>query len=386
MENIDRFLQIHAGSFFLFGPRGTGKSTWLRPLLDTAIWIDLLDPQTLRLFQARPERLQERIAAQPLLTDVVIDEVQKVPALLDVVHQLVEGDRPLRFILTGSSARKLRRGAANLLAGRLTEQHMHPFMAAELGEAFDLQRSLQVGLVPLVWSALEPENTLRAYASLYLHEEVQAEALTRQVGAFARFLEAISLSHGGLLNLSEVARECQVGRKTVENYLIILEDLLLCFRVPVFTRRAKRILVAHDKFFYFDAGVYRSIRPKGPLDQPESIEGMALEGLVAQHLRAWASYRKIPAELFYWRTKSGSEVDFVLYGADVFVAIEVKRSRTVHSSDLRALKAFKEDYPEAIVYLLYMGQEALKIGDVLCLPCETFLKTLHPSHAIGDGL
>lgn len=172
----------------------------------------MLDPQTLRLFQARPERLQERIAAQPLLTDVVIDEAQKVPALLDVVHHFVEGDRPLRFILTGSSTRKLRRGAANLLAGRLTEQHMHPFMAAELGEGFDLQRSLEVGLVPLVWSALEPENTLRAYASLYLHEEVQAEALARQVGAFARFLEAISLSHGGLLNLSEVARECQVGR------------------------------------------------------------------------------------------------------------------------------------------------------------------------------
>ena len=378
METTGRFLQAHAGSFFLFGPRGTGKSTWLRALQGQALWIDMLDPETLRLFQAKPERLQERIAAQPLVTDVVIDEVQKVPAILDAVHKLVEGDRPLRFILTGSSARKLRRGAANLLAGRLTELRMHPFMAAELGAAFDLQRALEVGLVPLVWSAPEPQNTLRAYASLYLQQEVQAEALVRNVGAFARFLEAISFSHGSLLNLAEVARECQVGRKTVEGYLEILEDLLLSFRLPVFTRRAKRHLVTHDKFFYFDAGVYRSIRPKGPLDSPEEIEGMALEGLIAQHLRAWASYRNVPAELSYWRTKSGSEVDFVVYGEDVFIAIEVKRSRSVHHTDLRALKAFKEDYPEAQVCLLYMGQEEIKMGDVLCLPCDTFLKTLHP--------
>lgn len=382
METTGRFLQAHAGSFFLFGPRGTGKSTWLRSLRDQAVWIDLLDPETLRLFQARPERLQERIAAQPLATDIVIDEVQKVPALLDVVHKLVEGERRLRFVLTGSSARKLRRGAANLLAGRLTELHMHPFMASELADAFDLRRALQVGLVPLIWSAAEPENTLRAYASLYLHEEVQAEALVRNVGAFARFLEAISFSHGSLLNLSEVARECQTGRKTVEAYLEILEDLLLSFRVPVFTRRAKRHLVAHDKFFYFDAGVYRSIRPKGPLDRPEEIEGMALEGLIAQHLRAWASYRRVPAELCYWRTKSGSEVDFVLYGADVFVAIEVKRSRNVQHTDLRALKAFKQDYPEASTCLLYMGQEEIRIGDVLCLPCDTFLRKLDPSKPI----
>ena len=382
METAGRFLQAHPGSFFLFGPRGTGKSTWLRALRDQAIWIDMLDPETLRLFQARPERLMERVAAQPSVTDVVIDEVQKVPALLDVVHKLIEGERPLRFILTGSSARKLRRGAANLLAGRLTELQMHPFMAAELGDAFDLQRALEVGLVPLVWSAAVPENTLRAYASLYLQEEVQAEALVRNVGAFARFLEAISFSHGSLLNLSEVARECQVGRKTVEGYLEILEDLLLSFRVPVFTRRAKRHLVAHDKFFYFDAGVYRSIRPKGPLDSPEEIEGMALEGLIAQHLRAWASYRSIPVQLYYWRTKSGSEVDFVMYGADVFVAIEVKRSRHVHPTDLRALKAFQEDYPEATVCLLYMGQEEIKINDVLCLPCDSFLKRLHPKNPI----
>jgi len=382
MESSGRFIHANAGSFFLFGPRGTGKSTWLRSLKESAVWVDLLDPQSQRLFQARPERLLERIAAQPQAVDVVIDEVQKVPALLDVVHQLVEGDRPLRFVLTGSSARKLRRGAANLLAGRLTELHMHPFMAAELGAAFNIQRSLEIGLVPLIWSSVEPEQTLRAYASLYLREEVQAEALVRDVGSFARFLEAISFSHGALLNLAEVARECQVGRKTVQGYLEILEDLLLSFRLPVFTKRAQRHLVTHDKFYFFDVGVYRSIRPRGPLDRSEEIEGMALEGLVAQHLRAWASYKTVPADLYYWRTKSGSEVDFILYGQDVFVALEVKRARQVHGTDLRTLKAFKEDYPEATVYLLYMGQDRLVMSGVKCLPCEAFLSNLHPDRSI----
>ena len=381
MESSGRFLRQRTGSFFLFGPRGTGKSTWLQGLRDSAVWIDLLDPQAQRLFQARPERLAERIAAQPGATDVVIDEVQRVPALLDVVHQMVEGERRLRFILTGSSARKIRRGAANLLAGRLTECQMHPFMAAELGEQFSLTRALDVGLVPLVWTAPEPALTLRAYASLYLREEVQAEALVRDVGAFSRFLEAISFSQASLLNLAEVARECQVGRKTVEGYLEILEDLLLAFRVPVFTRRAKRHLVAHDKFFFFDAGVYRSIRPVGPLDSREEIDGAALEGLVAQHLRAWSSYRDEPAGLYYWRTKSGSEVDFVVYGADVFAAVEVKRARQVHHTDLRALRAFREDYPQATVSLLYLGQERLEIDGIVCMPCEDFLKQLHPQAA-----
>ena len=381
MESLGRFFHIPSSSFFLFGPRGTGKSTWLRNALPDALWIDLLDPETLRLCQARPERLRELIAGRPEAVDVVIDEVQKAPALLDVVHSLAEGDRRLRFALTGSSARKLRRGAANLLAGRLVETGMHPFMAAELGNAFDLRRALDIGMVPLVWGAAEPGRTLRAYASLYLREEVQAEALVRDVGAFARFLEAISFSHGGLLNLAGVARECQVGRKTVEGYLDILEDLLLSFRVPVFTRRAQRHLVAHDKFYYFDCGVYRSLRPAGPLDRPEEIEGMALEGLVAQHLRAWADYRETPAELYYWRTKSGSEVDFVLYGPDLFAAVEVKRAARVESGDLRALRAFREDYPEASVCLLYMGKDRLSIGGIPCIPCEEFLRGLHPDRA-----
>lgn len=371
------------GGFFLFGPRGTGKSTWLRERHAGGVWVDLLDPVAQREFLARPERLRELVAGSPQAGEVVIDEVQKVPALLDVVHELIERERRLRFVLTGSSARKLRRGAWNLLAGRLAEVHLHPFMAAELGERFVLTDALRTGLVPLVRAAPEPDRTARAYASLYLREEVQAEALVRDVGAFARFLEAISFSHGSVLNLAAVARECQVGRKTVEGYLAILEDLLLCFRVPVFSRRAQRHLVAHDKFYYFDTGVFRALRPSGPLDRPEEIEGMALEGLVAQHLRAWASYREDGSALYYWRTKSGSEVDFVLYGGESFVAIEVKRARSVHSTDLRALRAFREDYPEAHVLLLYMGEQRLEIDGIACLPCEPFLRALDPARPLG---
>lgn len=385
MESIGRNLRAPAASFFLFGPRGTGKSTWLRSERQEAIWLDLLDPEVHRQYLARPERLRELIAGHPQRTDVVIDEIQKVPALLDVVHALVESDSRLRFVLTGSSARKLRRGAANLLAGRLVEARMHPFMAAELGTRFDLQRALQFGLVPLVWNAPDPMATLRAYASLYLREEVQAEALVRDIGAFARFLEAISFSQGALLNLAEVARECHVGRKTVEGYLGVLEDLLLSFRLPVFARRAKRLLVAHEKFYFFDVGVYRSLRPTGPLDRAEEIAGMALEGLVAQHLRAWIDYRAAGETLSYWRTKAGTEVDFVVYGQDVFWAIEVKHAARVSHKDVRSLRAFREDYPEARACLLYMGQERLAIEGVLCLPCAEFLADLHPARSELPG-
>ncbi|CAK6699432.1 DUF4143 domain-containing protein [Synechococcus sp. CBW1107] len=228
----------------------------------------------------------------------------------------------------------------------------------------------------------EPGETLRSYASLYLREEVQAEAMVRDVGAFARFLEAISFSHGSLLNLSEVARECQVSRKTVEGYLGILEDLLLAFRVPVFSRRAKRQLVAHEKFFFFDAGVFRSLRPAGPLDGAEEIEGLALEELVAQHLRAWLAYRREGDRLFFWRTRAGREVDFVIYGPRTFVALEVKRSRQVGACDLHGLRAFQADYPEASVALLYLGAEVLRIDGILCLPCDSFLRRLTPNQSL----
>jgi len=383
MELRRRFFHPPATSYLLFGPRGTGKSTYLRSFYPEALWLDLLNPETYRTYLTKPERLVELVNGNPGKSVVVIDEIQKVPEILDVVHQLIEQRKDLHFILTGSSARKLRRGAANLLAGRLLATSLHPFMAGELGEDFDFDAALRYGLTPLIVESSNAQARLSAYLTLYLKEEVQAEGLVRNTGNFSRFLEAMSFSHGCVLTISEVARECEVGRKTVEGYLDILEDLLLAFRVPVFSKRAKRNLIKHEKFYYFDTGVFRSIRPKGPLDRIEEIEGVALEGLIAQHLRAWCAYQQKPHELYYWRTKSGNEVDFIIYGEETFMALEVKRASKINNNDLKSLKSFREDYPEAELGLLYLGEEKLEISGIACIPCSHFLKQLYPNKTIS---
>lgn len=378
MTTTARFFRDPGGHYFLFGPRGTGKTTWLHSAYPDALWLDLLAPEVHRSYAARPELLQDLVLGNPQPRVVVIDEIQKAPDLLDAVHLLIERKTGHRFVLTGSSARKLRRAGVNLLAGRALLRAMHPFMAAELGERFDLTRALSLGLVPLVWADERPAEVLKAYVGIYLREEVQAEALVRSVGSFARFLEALSFSHASALNLAEVARECEVSRTTVADYLQIVEDLLLGFRLPVFTRRARRRLAAHPKFYWFDAGVFASLRPTGPLDRPEEVAGAALEGLVAQHLRAWIDYSGVDLALSFWRTKGGHEVDFVLYGGTGFWAIEVKNTSRVRPQDLRALRAFRDDYPEATVRLLYRGKDRLEIDGILCLPVEDFLIRLVP--------
>lgn len=382
MELATRFLGIPAGSCLLLGPRGTGKSTWLTHMLPDALRIDLLKPDVYRELAARPERLSALAEATPPGSTVIVDEVQRVPELLNVVHGLIESPARRRFVLTGSSARKLRRGGVDLLAGRATLRTMHPFMAGEW-PGFDLDSALRLGLVPLVRAAADPEDTLRAYATLYLEREVQAEGWARNVGAFARFLEAISFSHAHVLNLANVARECQVERKTAAGYLGVLEDLLLSFRLPVFTTRAARATVAHPKFYLFDTGIFRALRPSGPLDRDAGfVEGDALEGLVAQHLRAWLAYSAHKAELYYWGTPGNLEVDFIVYGEAGFWAIEVKNTGRVRPEDLRALRAFRRDYPEAATYLLYRGADRLVIDGIRCLPVEQFLRALHPGHAL----
>ena len=373
-----RFLTPPTDSFFLFGPRGTGKTTWARQQLPDALVINLLEPETAREMASKPERLRELVLGNPDRRDIVIDEVQRVPDLLHVVHALIESEHTARFVLTGSSARKLRRGGVNLLGGRAAVRTMHPFMAAEL-PGFDLHRALNFGMVPLITSSRSPRDTLAAYASLYLEQEVKAEGLVRQVGSFARFLEVVSFSHGGVLTLTNVARDASVNRKTVEGFVDVLEDLLVSFKVPVFTKRARRATAVHPKFYFFDAGVFRSLRPGGPLDQPSEIDGAALEGLVAQQLRAWIAYTPDDHELFYWRTRSGVEVDFVVYGTKHFAAIEVKNSDRVRPADLRGLRAFREDYPECKPMLLYRGTDKLDLDGIRCWPVEQFLRELQPS-------
>jgi predicted AAA+ superfamily ATPase len=379
---IARLIHCPETSFFLFGPRGTGKSTWLNMVMPNALLIDLLSQEEYHHYLTKPDRLETLVKGNLDVQTVIIDEIQKIPELLSVVHRLIEKYPDKRFVLTGSSARKLKRAGVDLLAGRAIFNSCHPFIAAELGDAFCLEHALKVGLVPLVREASDPEAVLRSYIALYLREEVQTEGLVRNIGSFARFLEAISFSHGSMLNVSEVARECEVSRKTVEGYVEILNDLLISFHLPVFEKRAKRQLVKHAKFFFFDAGVYRSVRPKGPLDRASEIDGLALEGLVLQHLRAWNEYGDNSNKLFFWRTKSGSEIDFVVYGQNEFSAIEVKNTAKVASKDLRALNAFAADYPEAQCILLYRGARRELINNVWCLPCEDFLKELRPGQRL----
>jgi predicted AAA+ superfamily ATPase len=382
MDILGRFFRHVKQSFFLFGPRGTGKSTWVHRHLPESFVIDLLAPDVYRSYSGRPERLRDILEARADTQIIVIDEIQKAPQLLDVVHYLMEKHRDWQFILTGSSARKLKRAGVDLLAGRALIKTMHPFMAAELGDKFSMQDALIAGMVPLIVNAADPTEALKAYATLYIREEVQMEGLVRNIGNFSRFLEAASFSQGSVLNMIEVARDCQIGRKAAESYFSILEDLLLAYRLPVFTKRAKRHLSSHPKFYFFDAGVFRSIRPTGPLDTPQEIDGAALEGLVAQHLRAWIAYSGNAANLYFWRTKSGNEVDFVVYGENVFCAIEVKNTANLRSRSVNSLAAFKEDYPEAEVCLLYRGKERIYHKKVLCLPCEEFLMNLVPGKMI----
>ena len=379
MTLIPRYFKESGKSYFLFGPRGTGKSTWLRKIHPDAAWIELLDSATYRSFLAYPERLEEYVELYRSKGVVIIDEIQRVPQLLSMVHKLMEKMPEMRFILTGSSARKIKQAGVDLLGGRAIIKTMHPFMAVELGNNFLIEKSLESGLIPLVWSSEHPAETAQGYIGLYLDQEIRAEGLIRRLDNFTRFLETLSFSHGQLLSISEISRECQVKRTTVDGYIEILEDLLIAKRVPVFSRRAKRALVAHTKFYFFDCGVYRSLRPRGPLDRPENLLGQALEGLVYQHLQAWIDYSGLDMRLFFWRTKAGSEVDFIVYGSDCFWAIEVKNSSTIRHSDLSPLRTFNEDYPESIPIFLYRGKEVTKQNGVLCLPVEIFLKKLDPT-------
>lgn len=376
MAYIPRFIHPPKESYFLLGPRGTGKSTWLLHSYPKGVRLDLLDRETERKFLARPERLIDFVGHLKRTDVCIIDEIQRVPELIPVIHSLIEQKRGIQFILTGSSARKLRRSVGDLLGGRALLRHMPPFLASELKEKFSMQRALLYGLLPMIWDSENPEEKVRAYVSVYLKEEVQAEGLVRQIGDFARFMEIATFSHGGLWVSTEIAREAQVKRQTVDNYLQILEDLLLAFTIPVFTRRAKRALVSRSKFYYFDVGIFRELRPRGPMDKEAEFEGPALEGLVAQHLRTWVLSQKETHKLYFWRTQSKLEIDFIVYGPKGFWAIEVKRNGDVSKNDVKALTIFQKEYPEATCILLYGGKMKQTIHGILCLPIEEFLREL----------
>jgi len=380
MKNIkiyNRLLDIDESgdsSLFLFGPRGTGKTLWLRGRFPDALWFDLLDTDVYTDFIARPSRLAERIPAG-FEGPIIIDEVQKIPELLNEVHRLIELHR-YQFILTGSSSRSLKRKGVNLLGGRALNYTMHPLTCLELGEDFSLETALQFGTLPSVYQFSNPAHYLETYISSYLREEVLQEGLARNLGQFARFLEIASFSQGSLLNYSEVARDAGIDRKVAGHYFEILEDLLIACYLPVFTKRAKRRLVSHSKFYLFDPGVYRILRPKGPLDVPEEMEGACLETLFLLHLRAFNDYFRLGYQLYFWRTGNQTEVDFVAYGEKGLLAFEIKRGRSINRFDLTGLRAFSSDYPMAKCYLLYGGDHEEFHDGIHVLPFESGLKQL----------
>jgi len=358
-------------SVFLFGPRGTGKTSWVKAHLTDILYFDLLNNKTFNELLADPSSLVKRIPKN-FKNWIVIDEIQRIPTLLNEVHRLIASYH-YRFILTGSSVRALRKKGVNLLAGRAFQYNMHPLTCNELEADFSLSTALKYGLLPFVYSDNDAQYYLETYVTTYLREEVQQEGLTRNIGEFSRFLKVASFSQGETINYSEIAREAAIERRVVAGYFDILNDLLLSHTLNVFTKRSKRRLVAHSKFYYFDVGVYRTIRPKGPLDIVDEIDGAALETLFLQHLLAINDYYRLGYEFYFWRTSNQTEVDFIAYGEKGLYAFEVKRKRTISSKDLTGLKAFKRDYQIANLYYIYGGDHEEFHDDIKVIPIETAL-------------
>ena len=358
----------------MFGPRGTGKTTWVKSAFPDAIYLDLLEAEIFNDLLADPGRIEKFIPLD-FKSWIIIDEIQRIPELLNEVHRLIEKYK-YKFVLTGSSARSLKRKGPNLLAGRALTYSMHQLTAVELSEDFDLSRSLAYGQLPCAYTEKDPKGYLESYVKTYLEEEIRQEGLTRNLGSFSRFLEAASFSQASVLNISSVARECAVERKVVENYFTILEDLLIAYRVPVFAKKAKRRLIEHPKFYFFDAGIFRTLRPKGPLDAPEEAQGAAVETLLFQELNAINDYLGLGYKIFYWRTSNGSEVDFVLYGSRGIKAFEIKRSAKTSGPMFNGLKAFLRDYPSAKAYFIYSGERRMREGSIEIVPIKTALKEL----------
>ena len=361
-------------SYFLFGARGTGKSTWLKQHYPHANMVDLLEDEIFIKLQAHPQSLMDFVDLKKSKT-VVIDEIQRIPELLNEVHRLIEKEKMI-FILTGSSARKLKKSHANLLGGRAHRYEMFPLTVSEVGQDFKIQEALKYGMLPARFKETDAKKYLSGYLALYVREEVQQERLTRNISAFHRFLEAASFSQAQPLVLSTVAEDCHVERKTVEEYFNILEDLLLAFRLPVFSKRAKRDLLIKEKFFFFDCGLFQTIRPRGPLDSDSEIGGAALETLVVQEVRALNALKELGYTLYHWRTKSKHEVDLILYGERGLHAIEIKSTAHIRVEETEGLKLFLSDYPMAKATVVYGGSKVQKIGMITYLPIVDFLNHL----------
>jgi predicted AAA+ superfamily ATPase len=358
-------------SAFLWGPRRVGKSYWLRQHYPEAPLIDLLKTDVFAEYATRPALLRERFAHRPDRV-VVIDEVQKLPALLDEVHWLIE-NTALSFLLSGSSARKLRRGHANLLAGRAWRRSMVPLTASEVDD-LDLERIMVSGLLPPHFLSSEPVEDLRSYVADYLKEEIAAEALTQNIPAFAEFLRVAALTSSELLNYTNVARETGVSAKVVRTYFDILEDTYLGFRLRPWHKARKRRLIETEKFYLFDVGVTNYLARRRPLSGSAEF-GKSFEQYILMELRAYQTYRQPDLELRFWRTAAGHEVDFI--AGDLDLAIEVKGGSRVHDGDLRGLRALAEEGRVRRRVVVCLETEPRRLSDgIEVLPWRVFLARL----------
>ncbi len=355
-------------SHFLFGPRQTGKTSLIRATIRADYSYDLLESDTFLALSREPWRLRQQVQKRGAL--VVIDEIQKLPELLDEVQALME-ERRVRFLMTGSSARKLRGGGVNLLGGRARSRTLHPFVSRELGD-IDLFRALSYGTLPPVYLSDDPRADLRSYAGEYLREEVAHEGLARNIPAFSRFLEVAAVTNGRILNYTKIASDAQVPRTTVHEYFQVLRDTLVGYDLPAWGKAKKRKPLASSKFYFFDVGVARALQGRGPVDEKSADLGEAFEAFLFHELRSWIDYRG-DGDLAYWRTTSGFEVDFILNES---AAIEVKSTRNAGAHDFKGLRAIREETGIRRCYLVCFEPRPRIAEGIEVLPWREFLDRL----------
>ncbi len=362
-------------SFFLFGPRGSGKTTWVRQNFPQAHTIDLLDEALYQSLLASPGLFHAEIASRKEEW-ICVDEVQRLPALLNEVHRSIENEKR-KFVLTGSSARKLKSGGVNLLAGRALKRQLYPFLPDELGKAFDLEKVLRFGSLPLVWEAAEKREVLAAYVQMYLKEEIQAAAIVRNLGGFARFLPIAALCHAQVLNVSSLARDAETSRTTVSGYVDILEDTLLAFRLPGFESKLRVRERKNPKLYWIDPGIVRAVKKQ--LGPPTAEErGALFEGYIAMMLKAHSDYRELFDEWSYWAPQEArkTEVDFLLQRGGEFLAIEVKAGKKYQAEATKGLRAIADLPKLRRRILVYGGEKRLSVDGIDVLPFAEFAKAL----------
>ena len=369
-RRLDLRAVVEQRSCFLFGPRQTGKSTLIRQqFADCPVW-NLLD-QTLFLRLSRnPALVRESLADRPETGIVVIDEIQRMPELLNEVHLMIE-EHGVRFLLTGSSARRLRRRGVNLLGGRARSRALHPFLRVELGDRFDLDRALDHGLLPSIYFSESPAEDLAGYAGDYLREEIAAEAVVRNIGAFSRFLEVAALSHGEMINFANLANDAQVPASTVREYYQILKDTLIAHEVPAFTDTRKRKAISTSKYYLFDVGLARHLQGRRGLAPGTPEYGRAFESFVFQEIKAWCDHHRLDTPR-YWRSKSQFEVDFLFQD----VAVEVKAKTHVGPRDMKGIKALREEGLCADYVIVSLEPRPRRVDGVSILPWTVFLDRL----------